>query len=194
MDFIDDNFGILSTGQAIYLTRDGGKTASALKTGYGLQNLKIIENEHFIATSISNQKTSIFETVDQGNKWELTNTFCSKTYNIFYDNKNTIWLANEGGHINQHTILNPSKTSELSNYNPIIAYPNPVESGRDIFLKLKGNHLTSLQIIELATGKIIYKQSKIIRGKVSIKKLIPGLYILKTINSEGINYNKLVVK
>jgi len=194
MDFIDDNFGILSTGQAIYLTRDGGKTASALKTGYGLLNLKIIDSEHFIATSISNQKTSIFETVDQGNKWELTNTFCSKTYNIFYDNKNTVWLANEGGHINKHTILNPSKTSELSSYNPIIAYPNPVKSGRDIFYKLKGNHLTSLQIIELATGKIIYKQSKIISGKVSIKKLIPGLYILKTINYEGIYYNKLVVE
>lgn len=194
MDFIDDNFGILSTGQAIYLTRDGGKTASALKTGYGLQNLKIIDNEHFIATSISNQKTSIFETVDQGNEWELTNTFCSKTYNIFYDNKNTVWLANEGGHINKHTILNPSKISELSNYNPIIAYPNPVKSGRDIFLTLKGNHLTSLQIIELATGKIIYKQSKIKSGKVSIKKLIPGLYILKTINSEDIYYNKLVVE
>ncbi len=194
IDFLDDNFGIISTGGGVFFTKDGGKTANTIKTGYALFNLHMITKNHFFCSSISNQKTTIYESVNQGKSWETTNSFCSKTYGTFYDKENTIWLAQEGGHIAKHIILETSYTPEILSDNVINIFPNPVIQGESIYFEKQFPAAVSVQIIELHSGKTVAQINKLTKNKLETKDIFPGTYIIKVIEDNKVFLSKLMVK
>ncbi len=194
IDFLDDNFGIISTGLGLFLTKDGGKTANTIKTGYALFNLHMITKTHIFCTSISNQRTTIYESVDQGKSWKTTNSFCARALETFYDKKNTIWLALEGGHIAKHTIMETSFSPEVLSDSTINIFPNPVIQGDILHFDKQFQKNVSVQIIELHSGKTVVKTNKLKSGKLCTKDIFPGTYLIKIIDEDKVYLNKLLVR
>ncbi len=194
IDFIDDNTGILSTGSAVYLTKDGGKTANTIKMGYALINIIAITKQHFLVTSLSGQKTTIHESTNQGKTWEITNTFCVKTTKTFFDGDKTIWLAQEGGHINKHTILTTNQARGLEDRNPVIIFPNPVSRGEKIFINYNDFMPVSLKVFELHSGKKVFESNDFSDNKLDTKNFIPGIYIIKLIGQDSTFYKKFIIE
>lgn len=183
--FLDDENGIISAGNALYRTTDGGNTVTQLVSIYGIDNLYMFSNDHFIYTYATNDWTTIQETTDGGQSWDNTGFFCTSSLNSFYDGDETIWYAQKGGHINKHTILSPSAISQPNKVEPLMLYPNPVKSGGDIFLPSgfeNGNNLTIYDI----TGKRLvstWKHDK--SNKIKISNLAPGTYIVEVLRENG---------
>lgn len=191
LSFWDDNLGLISTGSSLYITKDGGLTTEYLFSDYLISNLHLFSDKHFMSISAPGGAASIKETTD-GKNWETTNSFCNKVKSIHYDNDKTVWLAQDGGFINKHTILEVSGTNSLISNSKIQIYPNPIAEGEMLNIDLMGDNPQSAIIYELVTGKMI-KQIPNISNKIKTNGLNKGLYILKLSDENNNNYTKFLI-
>ncbi len=135
--FWDDDFGLISSGSKVYKTTDSGKTVELIKSAYSARNFEFTSKDHFVFTGAQNSKTTLFESIDGGENVTSAKFYCSVTNNTFFDGDNTIWLAQQGGHINKYLVTGPSASTDI-NIEPLHAYPNPIKSSDVLTVKTNG--------------------------------------------------------
>lgn len=135
--FWDDDFGLISSGSKLYKTLDGGKTVLQVHSAYSARNIEFITKDHFIVTGAQNSQTTIFESLDGGENVTNAMSFCSVTNSTFFDGENTVWLAQQGGHINKHVITGPSASRDI-HLGSLLAYPNPVSLNGTLSIRVNG--------------------------------------------------------
>ena len=191
LKFLDEDLGLLSTGNNLYITKDGGNTAQISTTDYSISNIYLFNENHFMITTGLAGKTTIKESINEGT-WETTGSYCAKTNKSYYDGDKTVWLAQEGGHINKHTILDISSTKTIHSKNKLKVFPNPIFSGQ--LMQIDSEiEFEQGKIIESSTGRVIKKLSSINNNQINTETLNSGLYILEISNREMREYIKFVV-
>jgi photosystem II stability/assembly factor-like uncharacterized protein len=189
--FLDENVGIASTGLQLYMTTDGGETSSLISTGYDIKNLHFISADNIVYTTSNESQTNIYESTDGGNSFEELKEFCSQSSGSFRDEDNTIWLAQNGGHINKYIPAGSTSTNDLSN-ELLTLYPNPIHAGQDV--KLDVDMSISEIVLTSISGKIIRKIKASHENSFSTNGMSSGMYsvTLKSTNGELVQ-SKLVI-
>ena len=191
--FLNDNVGLLSAKGKLYLTIDGGQSTIKIASGYGLKNLHIFSDKHFMYSVANGNKTTISESTDQGNTWEVTGAYCMSTDNSFYDGDKTVWLGQEGGHINKHIIKNISGNSSVLENSPIGIYPNPIVIGGSLRFEAKDFDPRKADIYNI-TGQKLSSFNIDNKQDVDISKLGNGIYILELSNDKNHGFAKFIVQ
>lgn len=189
--FLDENIGIASTGLKLYLTEDGGATANLISSGYAISNLQFVSADQIFYTTANESQTNIYESTDGGDTFTETKEFCSQSSNSVIDENNSVWLAQNGGHINKYQIEVSNSTHDL-NTSLMSIYPNPVTSGQDIGF----NHDEEVSEITLTSisGKVFRSLTPNESNTISTLGLNKGLYTVSIKNVRGaIKYGKLVI-
>jgi photosystem II stability/assembly factor-like uncharacterized protein len=193
--FLDNDNGIISSGNKLFRTTDGGNTAIEIASNYAISNLYMFSLDHYIYTYATNDLTSIQETMDGGQSWQNTGMFCSPSYGFHFDGEETVWYAQKGGHINQHTILKTSGVSTGSNTpESLTLFPNPVRQDQGISLSPVVSQPARVILYDL-TGRVVSMQ-RLNPGseKVSTGELRPGSYLIELIHENGIRqHGKFIV-
>jgi hypothetical protein len=184
--FLDDTNGIISAGNQLYKTTDGGNTVTNIAGIYGIDHLYMFSTDHYIFTYATNNWTTIQETTNGGQSWTNTGFFCTSSFGSFYDGDQTIWYAQKGGHINQHSILKTSGSTTLhENTKNLSISPNPVRVGADFTLTCDDWSACSVKIFDIS-GKLQQKINHFQAGeKISTIDLPAGTYIIKSINDQN---------
>lgn len=193
LSFFDENLGLISTGNNLYITRDGGTTTEYLYSDYLISNLHMFSDKHFLFTSAPGGFTSVKETVDAGENWENTNSFCNKVINTYYDDNKTVWLAQEGGFINKHIILEVLGTNNYIKTNYINVYPNPLAQGESLNIQKLSEEYKSADIYNLVTGKKVIQLSNISKNWIETNELEGGIYILKLTGDNHSSIAKFII-
>ncbi len=189
--FLDENIGIGSTGLQLYMTTDGGETANLISTGYAIENLQFISEDQIVYTTANEAQTNIYESTDGGNSFTETKEFCSQTSNSFRDKNNTIWMAQNGGHINKYKPAGSTSTYNID-FNSVALYPNPISSGQEI--KIDTEEPVSQVTLTSYSGKVIRNIKPSQANTFSTLGLNTGMYTISVKTNEGgIKYGKLVI-
>jgi len=188
--FLDENVGIATTGLKLYMTTDGGATANLISSGYAIDNLQLVSTDVIFYTTANEAQTNIYESINGGSTFQETKEFCSQTSGSFIDKDNTVWLAQNGGHINKYKINGPTSTYNID-INSVSVYPNPIVSGQDINIE-SDERVTEVTLISLS-GKTV-KRMPTQSNSISTIGLNTGMYTIavKTIQGE-VKYGKLVI-
>ncbi len=191
------NLALFYTGyNTLYLTTDGGKTTHQVASGYGISNLHIFNDKHFLFTLAFNDQTTIKETTNGGLNWQTTGKFCSSTFSSYFDGNKTLWLGQKGGHINKHSILETSGLEyNESNSENLVLYPNPIKSGIHVNLINSNPEKYSCLIISMTTGKLIKSIPFLNSTKINTYGINPGAYLIKLQDKSGkIQVGKLLIE
>ncbi len=191
LTFLDENNGIASTGLTLYMTTDGGETSSIISSGYDIRNLHFISADNIVYTTSNESQTNIYESIDGGDSFQELKEFCSQTTSSFRDNDNTIWLAQNGGHINKYNPVGTTSTVDLDN-ELLTIFPNPIAAGQDLRIKL--NSPISEIMVNSISGRFISSIKATQENTFSTNGLSPGMYsiTLKSNNGE-IMHGKFVI-
>ncbi|HHH53679.1 MAG TPA: T9SS type A sorting domain-containing protein [Bacteroidetes bacterium] len=190
--FVNNNTGLLSTGKELYISKDGGKTASFLFNNYNISNLNVFSEKYFLVTSGSGNSTSVKVSKDQGENWTLLESYCFSTNNSFYDKDQTVWFAQDGGHINKVTIDKLSASNETETTSTFNTYPNPVVSGQQIKFN-EDFQKSKLEIIDITTGKIVRRLTDLSKGYIDSNGLNTGTYLIKLNQDDTLRFSKLSI-
>ena len=189
--FFDENLGIGSTGLKLYMTTDGGETASLISSGYLIANMQFISEDHIVYTTANEAQTNIYESKDGGDSFQLIKSTCSESQGSYKDQNDVIWLAQKGGHINKYNAGSTSVDDEISK-SFVSIYPNPTTLGQDI--KIDIDEEISEVILTSISGKVFKKMSPGISNTVSTLGMNTGLYTISVKTVQGdIKYGKLVI-
>lgn len=183
--FLDDENGLVSVGNKLYKTTDGGITTEVIGTNYSMDNLFMFSTDHYLYTFATNNLTNIQETTDGGLTWQNTASFCTPTYGSYFDGDETIWLAQKGGHINKHIILEVSNLIKAEDIEKVGLYPNPIRRGQHLNFELELAQDVLVKIYDIS-GKLKIKQSiDQSDNRIQTGKLFPGTYLVETIDNHG---------
>ena len=189
--FLDENIGIATNGLQLYLTTDGGETSSTISTGYDIRNMHFISADNIVYTTSNESQTNIYESVDGGNSFVETKEFCSQSRGSFRDEDNTIWLAQNGGHINKYIPEGSTATSDIGN-ELLTLYPNPITAGQDV--RLESNNPVTEILLASISGRIIRKIKATQENTFSTNGLSSGMYSVTIKSSNGEKkHSKLVI-
>jgi photosystem II stability/assembly factor-like uncharacterized protein len=180
-EFFDENLGLGSTGLTLYMTTDGGQTASIISSGYIIANMQFITEDHIVYTTANEAQTNIYESIDGGASFQRNKLQCSETRAAFRDKNNVIWLAQKGGHINKYDPLSTS-TINIENNN-LSFFPNPISKGQKIKIESEET-ITEATIISFS-GRTVKQFTATHNNILSTQGLPTGMYTLSVRTNTG---------
>jgi photosystem II stability/assembly factor-like uncharacterized protein len=188
--FFDENLGVGSTGLKLYMSTDGGETASLIASGYIIDNMQFISEDHIVYTTATNSQTNVYESTDGGNSFEGTKVYCSESKGSYKDKNNAIWLAQKGGHINKYKVVGSTSTINIEN-NTLSFYPNPIHKGQRI--KIDSEEAIPHATIMSLSGRMV-KKIATHDNTLSTMGLPTGMFTLSVqTNTSDTMYGKLVI-
>ena len=173
------------------MTSDGGATSSLISSGYDIRNMHFITADNIVYTTSNESQTNIYESIDGGDSFQELKEFCSQSSSSFRDGDNTIWLAQNGGHINKYIPAGTSSTFNLDS-ELLTLYPNPIAAGQD--LRIESNSSVSEITVVSISGRNIRNIKATHENTFSTNGLSPGMYSITLKSSNGeIKHGKLVI-
>jgi hypothetical protein len=161
-------------GYNLYVSNDGITWGSAVATGVGTDGMTIIP-----IASTSARYIKIEQTGTKGNYWSI----------------HELYVFNIIDHLNTST--EEIEVNAVNGFN-FQVYPNPIMSGKSIFVGSKNTLPYTLRIFKL-TGELISSGKSINESGATVENypldnLKPGIYFLNFESSMGIETKKLIVK
>jgi len=184
VNFLDDQNGIFVTGNQLYKTTDGGLNGISVSQGYLISNLQYFNDEVMFYTTAQDNMTNVFVSDNGGNNFSKINEFCSTSSGSFFDGTQTVWLAQDGGHINMIEVDALISGTNNQPNNPILftVSPNPAMSGQVI--QFDQQLVKSAELIAYDGRTIGRFNIDPIENNFTLPELPSGPYILK-LKSEG---------
>jgi|GEM_PF-4917777 len=176
-------------GRKIMKTEDDGQTWFEIQDFYGIRNIKIITEDHYIFTSRTQNETTLFETIDGGESWQKIFSNCSPTLALTINNKLEAVLAQEAGHINVaplSDIFIATEDTELANKE--VLFPSLMMTGGTFQSSAQWN---SLQLFDI-NGRLIKSYNKFEAG-ISTDGMDAGYYLARFTTGEGTGVQKVVI-
>lgn len=183
--FYNDDLALISTGNYLYRTSDRGQSAQQIANIYGIDNIYMFSDKHYLYTNATNDQTTIWETTNGGLSWQSTGSSCALSYDSFFDGVETIWLAQKGGHINKHIKLETTGTQQAKPLETKQLYPNPVFQGQDLTFDLSTNGSSEISIYDMNGSKLYQTKTRDTFIRMSTTRYLPGTYIYSITAENG---------
>lgn len=191
IEFLDENTGIGSTGLKLYMTTDGGATANLISSGYAIDNLQFISAEQIVYTTANESQTNIYVSTNGGSTFQEMKEFCSESSKTYRTEDNTIWMAQNGGHINKFKPEGISATHNID-ISSVSVYPNPISAGQSI--TIDSDQTISDITLTSFSGKTLRKIKPTKSNTFSTEGMNTGIYtIIARTEQGGMQYGKLVI-
>jgi photosystem II stability/assembly factor-like uncharacterized protein len=191
--FTDANTGYAVGDYGVFLkTVDGGQT-------WDLRQLDVTfyRSVFFVTRNkgyITGDEGTILRTYDAGETWTADSSGnWNSLYSVYFTDSITGYIAGSGG-----TILKTGNGGEdfITVYKQLETRfsitPNPANSFITINSKGKTKETITLIILD-GQGKEVWKKTTQTSTPVDIRKLLPGLYLVRIVSKEGREVKKLVV-
>ena len=191
VDFIDDTRGMISTGNSLYLTTDGGNSTDIIASGFNIRNLHFISQDQMVYTTSTNSQTNIYESTDGGESFAKKKEFCSASNHSYRDDNNIIWLAQNGGHINKYAVEPITSTHDFAQFQSII-FPNPASVGQRVTVPWN-KKIEQLSLLSPCGNQLITIQLDGVNS-FDLDSINAGIYIVRFTDISGqIGTAKLVI-
>jgi len=183
---------LMSAGNVMYKSTDGFETFSQVSSGYGQGNIQMYSEDHYIFTSAQNFVTTVKESKNGGETWNIVDSYCSQTFcsNLQGDR---FWMGQRGGHIN-FTELDLSTATNETTVEKIEIHNNILQNGDRMTLHFN-EKINGIGAIIAQSGQTI-DQFGILNESfknLTINNLSPGIYFLKIESESKVHQGKFVV-
>lgn len=145
----------------------------------------------------------IFVTYDGGISWTLEYATEWGFYGPSVFLRSIAFIGEEGyvcgsnGLIKRHEDITTGITETSGTETSVLIYPNPVESGTGVTIKVNASGGTNVSIFS-ATGQLVFQQNNMNTAGGSITlpamQLAPGMYTVKLAGSERASFSKLLIR
>lgn len=192
-DFYDDQLGVFSVGNNLFLTENGGANTVSIATSYAIKNIEIVGPEQIVYSYEQSSITIVRESTNKGASFQTIGSFCARTFGGTLASDDKYWMAHEGGHINYVQLdIITSNENITSHSSDLKLYPNPVKLGSSI--TLSNEFSEGVLSIFNYSGKEVFAEKIISNNQtISIQNLPAGIYLTR-FNSNGNTYtSKLIV-
>ncbi len=183
---------LYSIGGTLYESKDNGATLTQLASGYLINNLYILNEDHYTYTSGSSSNTIIYEKRPGEDNFEIVARSCGNSKGSYYKENGEMWYSKDGGHIAKYDFdINANAITQI-NHNTLSIYPNPINVGESLFINDVDKE--SLVVITDNIGRVVV-ELKLSDYEIELdtKHLIPGNYFLTIKNKDSIQSGKLLV-
>lgn len=162
----------------VYKSSDNGQSWLQVASAYAIREVTVIDEQTYFYTGGSNSWTNIRLTNDGGATWTSIHRNCNATNDFEVLSDGRVLMIQDYGHINTFDLPLPSSTDTPSDLTQLDVYPNPINSGDNIFL---GESVASVTIYDL-NGQLINTDLNTDRLRIHAP---PGLYLIQSISTSG---------
>lgn len=190
--FLDEMNGLISTGNALHRTTDGGETFTQINNAYAISNLQMIAENNYLFTTAQNSSTTVYQTKNAGENWTIIDSYCSSSRASALVG-DQYWLGQRGGHINVTQVDLSTGINKIDIQD--LAIKNNLLRSTDLLmidLPLEGK--SSITVVN-QSGQTVIAQTSTHQGEHSLRisELNSGQYFISVKNGKGVYQGRFAV-
>ena len=188
-----DDLGLVASGYSLYKTTDGFETFEEVSYGYAQNNVQIYSEDHYIFTSGQNSVTTVKESKDGGDTWNVVDEYCSLSFDaILVGDK--YWMSQRGGHINFTKLDLTSSVKDNIVVSSLNIKNNILQNGDDLILEFDRPITGEGEMLD-QNGRTVHqfdiRNSR--TASITGNDLSAGIYFLRIAGEGEIHQGKIVV-
>lgn len=177
VSFYDMEHGLLSAGNQLYKTTDGAITWEPISTGYLQSNTQMLSEDHYVFTSAQDFMTTVKETRDGGDTWNVIDSYCSQSMCSTMSG-DRYWMGQRFGHLN-FTVIAPITSVHETGLEQVTLRSNMLRRGELLHFTAMIVDIDQVVIFD-AVGNPVNVQKSMLGDEVQIAtdNMTKGLYFV----------------
>lgn len=177
VSFYDMEHGLLSAGNQLYKTTDGAITWESISTGYLQSNTQMLSEDHYVFTSAQDFMTTVKETRDGGDTWNVIDSYCSQSMCSTMSG-GRYWMGQRFGHLN-FTEITPITSVQETDLDQVTLRSNMLQRGELLHFSAMIVDIDQVVIFD-AVGNPVNAQKSMLGDEVQIAtdNMTNGLYFV----------------